>query len=315
MSLSRRTKDIVVIALADRVAGEELSNTIDLSLNPLQSEIGTSSYKFIGSDTTIEIEDSYTFSWWGATSPSITIDELWSGGKTLIFGTKDVNTATDGSAFVSILTGSNLATTTGGGFGSGDIYLNTGDVLLGSKKTGQVSIATGISDSNESGGIFIYTGDSTSGQTGTISIATGTTAGVRGKIRFQNGSEGTIGHIWKSSTVEGDGNWAHKSTLVDAEYSIGNSGATKTIDFVNGTSQSVTLTDNCVFTLANPINGQTYLVRVIQGGVGSFTANFGSVLWIGGTPPTLSTTVGAMDIITLYYNGVSYYGNYGVGYA
>lgn len=291
---------------------------LDVDITDTQNLInilGTETYKLVCENSTIEFSDQHQFAWWGDTSPSMVLDGRWTDGKGLLIGSKDINVVDNGSTNVGILTGSNTSNTTGGGFGSGDIYLNTGDVSLGTKKTGQVSIATGISDSNQSGGIFVYTGDSNTGQTGTISLATGTTSGARGKIRFKNGSEGTVGHIWKSSTVEGDGNWEHKSTLVDAEYSIGNSGTTKTIDFQNSINQAIILTDNCTITLANPINGQTYLIRVVQGGIGSYTVNWGSILWLGGVPPVLSTAVGAIDIITLYYNGISYYGNYGVGYA
>jgi hypothetical protein len=77
----------------------------------------------------------------------------------------------------------------------------------------------------------------------------------------------------------------------------------------------VTLTASCTFTLSNPVNGQTYLLKLIQGGAGSFTATWpGAVLWPGGTPPILTTTVGKRDMIALYFDGTNYFGNFVLNY-
>ena len=47
-----------------------------------------------------------------------------------------------------------------------------------------------------------------------------------------------------------------------------------------------------------------YILKVTQGAGGSKTLTFpSSVKWAGGTPPTLTTTAGAWDIITLIWDG------------
>lgn len=66
---------------------------------------------------------------------------------------------------------------------------------------------------------------------------------------------------------------------------------------------------------SNPVNGTTYKLRIVQGGAGSFTVTWPTIKWAGGVAPTLSTAVGAEDIITLYYNGTSYYGHAVTGFA
>lgn len=106
-----------------------------------------------------------------------------------------------------------------------------------------------------------------------------------------------------------------KYHLEALENNAGNSGATLTIDFSTASSQLVTMTASCTFTFSNTLAGGTYLLRLVQGGTGSYTVTWpAAVKWPGGTAPTLSTTVGATDIITLYFDGTSYYGGSQIGY-
>jgi hypothetical protein len=83
-------------------------------------------------------------------------------------------------------------------------------------------------------------------------------------------------------------------TLTDA--------ATITPDFINGNVQAVTLGDNRA--IANPSNikaGATYIIILVQDGTGSRTiTSWGSnYKFSGGTAPTLTTTGGQADVITL----------------
>lgn len=78
----------------------------------------------------------------------------------------------------------------------------------------------------------------------------------------------------------------------------------------NAQTAKVTLGGNR--TLANPTNmvdGGTYVLRVLQDGTGSRTLAYGSAYkWPAGTAPTLTTTAGAVDIITFVSNGTSMFG-------
>lgn len=102
---------------------------------------------------------------------------------------------------------------------------------------------------------------------------------------------------------------------ISGEYNAGNSGTSKTITWTNGQNQLVTMTGNCTVTFASPSNGVTYKLRIVQGGSGSYTVTWPTIKWAGGAAPTLSTDVGAIDIITLYYNGSTYFGMAGIGFA
>lgn len=106
-----------------------------------------------------------------------------------------------------------------------------------------------------------------------------------------------------------------------AEYDAGNSGTSKTIDFANCQNQKLTMTGNLgasSITLSNPQAGMTSKIKVIQGsGPYTIASNAwpASVKWADGVAPVLSTTNGAIDIITLYYDGTNYFGQIAKGFA
>lgn len=86
-----------------------------------------------------------------------------------------------------------------------------------------------------------------------------------------------------------------------------------TINWNLSTAQVAKLTIGGNRTLANPTNmvdGGTYILRITQDGTGSRTLAYGTAYkWPGGTAPVLSTTAGAVDIITFVSDGTNMYGN------
>lgn len=101
----------------------------------------------------------------------------------------------------------------------------------------------------------------------------------------------------------------YAKTMVSA-----NSGATYTIDLENGNFYEVTLTANCTFTFSNPpASGKAGEFSLIlkQDGTGSWTTTWpASLKWNGGTPPTLSTGAGQIDILRFITTdaGAAWYG-------
>lgn len=87
-------------------------------------------------------------------------------------------------------------------------------------------------------------------------------------------------------------------------------GANIAWDLNNNQVTSVTLAGNR--TLDNPTNmkdGGTYILRVVQDGVGSRTLSFGTAYkFPSGTAPTLSTGTNAVDILTFVSDGTNMYG-------
>lgn len=83
--------------------------------------------------------------------------------------------------------------------------------------------------------------------------------------------------------------------------------AEQTIYADAATFQTVTLTANITaFTISNGVPGQPLRLKLTQGGAGSYTVAWNTpIKWPGGSAPTLTTTVGASDIITLMWDGNS----------
>jgi hypothetical protein len=95
----------------------------------------------------------------------------------------------------------------------------------------------------------------------------------------------------------------------------GNTGAaTLTPNAAAGTIYNYTVTGNITLsTLTNAVAGTSMVVILTQGGAGSFTLT--STMKFAGGSKTLSTAVGAIDIISIFYDGSTYYATLSKGYA
>lgn len=91
------------------------------------------------------------------------------------------------------------------------------------------------------------------------------------------------------------------------EYANGNSGAgTVFIDWSRGPAQKIILTGNATLQLYRGLTaGEPVWVQLTlqQDATGSRVPSLPAVLTPGGTPLTLSTAPGAIDVISLYYDG------------
>ena len=97
------------------------------------------------------------------------------------------------------------------------------------------------------------------------------------------------------------------------------SSSTITVDFSTASVHTVTLTSNAQFVVTNLPTGGTGTIIITQDGGGSNLGTFGtdgstSVKFAGGTP-TLSTAGGAIDVVTVFNDGVNYLGNIAKAYA
>lgn len=106
-------------------------------------------------------------------------------------------------------------------------------------------------------------------------------------------------------------NWGY---LSGALQTIAGSGGTVNIPYGSGNIADITLTASTTFTFGGHVVG-TYILKLTQGGTGSYTVTWpASVKWSGGTAPTLTTTVGKTDIVTLFHDGTNFYGTYSLNY-
>ena len=94
-----------------------------------------------------------------------------------------------------------------------------------------------------------------------------------------------------------------------------------TLDLTTGNSFETTLTENITtVTLSNPPASGTYgelIWKIIQDSTARTVTFPGSVVWPGGTAPTISTASGAVDIVTLktWDGGTTWYGNFAQAYS
>ena len=106
-------------------------------------------------------------------------------------------------------------------------------------------------------------------------------------------------------------NWGY---LSGALQTINATGGVTTISFANGNIVDMTLNVTTNLVLNAHVVG-TYIIKVTQGGIGSYTITWpASVKWTLGVAPTLSTAVGKIDIITLFHDGTNFFGTYSLGY-
>ena len=76
--------------------------------------------------------------------------------------------------------------------------------------------------------------------------------------------------------------------------------ATVTVDLSDKTKSNVrtiTLEGNRTLALSNPTIGQVFILRIVQDGTGSRVPTWWlTIIWPGGSAPTLTTTAGAVDV-------------------
>jgi hypothetical protein len=112
--------------------------------------------------------------------------------------------------------------------------------------------------------------------------------------------------------VSMQGNTAFKN-VTDGVVAIGTVGATHTFDLTNGTLQTATLTSAtaATFTMPTATAGKRFTLLIKQPASGSTTtATFTGVKWSGGTGPTITATLGRLDIINFYADGTNWYGTF-----
>jgi hypothetical protein len=87
-------------------------------------------------------------------------------------------------------------------------------------------------------------------------------------------------------------------------FAIGNSGTAFTLNCDSSNVQTLVMSGNVIasaFTISNPRDGQTVNLRITQGS-GPYTLGWPtSFKWSGGTPASISTANGAVDLLVITY--------------
>jgi hypothetical protein len=92
----------------------------------------------------------------------------------------------------------------------------------------------------------------------------------------------------------------------DKQYNLGNSGSAVTISSANGNVQTVTLNNNCTFTMPSVAQAGNLSLIITQSA--SFSAVFTGVKWPNGVVPAITSGAGSKDIINFVSDGTNWYG-------
>lgn len=166
---------------------------------------------------------------------------------------------------------------------------------------GNYGIWTGVAVPNRFDGIFNSNGTSLTANQIWGANSMGTS--MEGKT-VSAGAGMSVTHGTGSITVASNFN-PTVQTLTD--------GTTITWNVANGGNAQVTLAGTGrTLSISNPVAGRTYTIRIVQDGSGSKTITTwpAGSRWKSGTPPTLSTAGGSIDLVVLYYDGSNYYGTF-----
>jgi hypothetical protein len=87
-----------------------------------------------------------------------------------------------------------------------------------------------------------------------------------------------------------------------------NTGTAITVNLANGTVQNLTLTGNATITMPTAVAGKSFIIMLRQDATGSRSVTWSTVVWPGGTAPTITGTASKMDMYSFFSNGTVWYG-------
>lgn len=198
---------------------------------------------------------------------------------------------------------------------SNNINLDANNLYIGNATTGTSMFVT--TANNKDLTIETYGGASLilrRSANGNVELSpTGTGKVLLGSLSFPS-SDGSANAILKT---DGSGNLSLTNTIKayneGSIYDLGTTGGTVAPNVANGNVQKITL--NSALTLnafTSPVAGQS-LTLIIYGGT-SYTSITSTMKFAGGVK-TLTATAGCIDIVSIYYDGTTYFASLGKGFA
>ena len=143
---------------------------------------------------------------------------------------------------------------------------------------------------------------------------TGTVTPADGDYTLSGLTDTTVGTVVSGENLQYNGiEWANIDPVEAFPAATIPGGTTATLDFAVERKKVLDLgsaSGDVTLTLTNPSNGGIYIIDVIQGAVTRDVIWPGSILWVGGTPPVISTSEDDLDMIQLFYDGANYRGTF-----
>jgi hypothetical protein len=163
-------------------------------------------------------------------------------------------------------------------------------------------------------------GTGTAGQS-LVFMTGGTTQSANERMRIDGSGNVMVGKTSAAYKVDVHGRGNFDSTLNAPAYTSTfqtiTFGATITWDQTKGATSAVTLTGNATLSITNAVAGMYGLIRVTQDATGSRILTLpgsSKVINGGGGVVTLTTTAGATDVLSYFYDGTNYYWTVGYNY-
>lgn len=97
------------------------------------------------------------------------------------------------------------------------------------------------------------------------------------------------------------------TNYVETTFSA-NSSTAITLNLANGTFQIITLTGNATVTMPSAVSGKSFIMLLKQDGTGGRTVTWSTVVWPGGTAPTITSTASKSDLYSFFSDGTNWYG-------
>ena len=203
---------------------------------------------------------------------------------------------------------------TNGGLNSGSITINpnaNADIEISPNGTGNVVIS-GLSYPNADGTANQVLKTDGAGNLSFTTITSGitdvvqdTTPQLGGNLDVNGNQIVSVSNGNISIQPNGTGQTIIKNLEYNENiYSLGTTSGTITPDVSNGNVQTITLNGNLTFSaFSNPVAGQSLTLIINTNGTGRTLTS--TMLFAGGSK-TLSTT-STIDIISVFYNGTTYY--------
>lgn len=177
---------------------------------------------------------------------------------------------------------------------------------------GALNINGAINLGDASTDLLTVTGRATVAQN--LNVSGNTTIGAAGKTANATGWFGVNGRATVSTNLFVGGNTVLNGTTTDRSNALSQTltdAATIAWDTSLGRVATVTLGASRIMGAPTNLKVGTYILSVIQGGVGSYGITWNAVFkWPAGVAPSLTTTVGARDLFTFYSDGTNLYGSY-----
>jgi len=210
-----------------------------------------------------------------------------------------------------------MLTTGGPSWTSGGDVTVTGDITVTGndiKSSSATAITLSSTDVAIAGDLTV-TGNDIKSSTATALTLSGADVTVAGDLTVTGNdikSSSATAMSMSGADVSMQGNTSFKN-YTEGVVAIGTVGATHTFDLTNGTVQTATLTSGtaATFTMPTATAGKSFVFFVKQPASGSTTtATFTGVKWSGGTAPTITATLGRLDVISFFADGTNWYGSF-----